>query len=389
LEAGQVFAAEKARQEIAQKRQQLEDAKQRQVEVERLKKELKDSFQFEVDQAMGVEDGEDPADANLRIAGDHARPGPVVPRGFISTIQIDGAPESINREQSGRLELAKWIAHPKNPLTARVAVNRVWYHLFGRGIVGTLDNLGSSGEAPTHPQLLDHLAHLFAHEFEWSQKRLIKHLVMSRVYQLSSDETLATVEHFAKDPENSLYWRMSPRRLEAEAIRDSMLAVAGRLNLQRPEGSVLTEFEYHADIVTSDLPKALHQVSGNHRTIYVPTLRGHRHRLYDLFDYPDDEVVNSARNTSTVPTQALYLMNNPLIMGCADALAEQVVKSSTDAKERLILMYQLCYGRSPEQSEIEVDLSYLQGQQAESNEIGAWQRLAHSFLISAEFLLRM
>ena len=367
----------------------LDEDRQRLVVVERLKRELKDSFTFEVDQAMGVEDAEQPADVHLRIAGEHHRRGPLVPRGFLTTLSFDGAPQTVNRSQSGRLELANWIAHPNNPLTARVAVNRIWYHLFGRGLVGSLDNFGSAGERPSHPELLDHLAHRFVHEFNWSQKEMIRYLMSSRVYQLEAGETAATARHGYVDPDAALYWRMSPRRLEAEAIRDSMLAVSGLLDLKRPTGSPVARFEYYADIRHGDRMKALEMLAGKQRTIYVPTLRGHRHKLYELFNYPDDEAVNSGRASGSVPTQALYLMNNPLVMDYAGALAARLTEEGhTETADRLTRLYELCYGRPPSDDEQAADREFLRGQTSPSDQRQAWDRLAHSMLISGEFLFR-
>lgn len=366
---------------IAERSEQLAEEAKRLPILQAEKQKLKDAFEFAVDQAMGVEDAEKPADVHVRIGGEHDKRGELAPRGFLTSIKFEGAPKSINPKQSGRLELAEWIAHPNNPLTARVAVNRTWHRLFGRGIVNTLDNLGVSGDLPTHPELLDHLAHKFVHEFGWSQKRLIRYLVSSRVYRLASDESLATAAHFETDPQIALYWRTAPRRVEAEVVRDSMLAVSGRLDLERPTGSQLVNFEYHADIVHPERVKALEELGGNHRTIYVPTLRGHRHRLYDLFDYPDDESVNSARSITIVPTQSLFLMNNPLVKRYASDLADRVeTESGTEARAKLERLYKLCFGRSPSADEVEGDLEFL----AQHD----WQQLAHTLLISGEFLLR-
>ncbi len=382
---------EKSRNQLKSLREQMYQDEIKLSEVQKDKRLRKDSFNFKVDSAMGVEDSDYPSNVALRINGDHARIGPIIPRGFLSTLSFKGAPEKINPNQSGRLELAEWIAHPNNPLTARVAVNRIWYHLFGRGIVATLDNLGLSGETATHPKLLDHLAYIFVHQMDWSQKALIHYLVNSRVYQLSSNESHATPEHFEKDPHNTLYWKMLPRRWEAEVIRDSMLLVAGRLDTERPKGSPLTEFEYHAGITSRDLTTALSLIESSRRTIYVPTLRGHRHSLYDLFDYPDDETVNSLRNTSTVPTQSLYLMNNPVVMGYAASLAQRIQAERPDGNEksRINHLYRLCFSRLPDQEEIVRDLGFLQTCLETDSVDRAWQQLAHSILISGEFLFKL
>src|SRR5262249_37192531 len=146
---------------------------------------------------------------------------------------------AVNREQSGRLELARWLSSPKNPLTPRVIVNRVWGRLFGQGIVTTVDNFGFTGAPPSHPELLDHLASNFIRD-GWSVKNLVRALVLSRAYQLSTD---APASHRALDPANRLVWRHSPRRLDAEELRDAMLSSSGVLKLQRVPGSPARELK--------------------------------------------------------------------------------------------------------------------------------------------------
>ncbi|MGD9858362.1 MAG: PSD1 and planctomycete cytochrome C domain-containing protein, partial [Planctomycetaceae bacterium] len=182
--------------------------------------------------AMGVLDREHGVDAPLLARGDVSRPGETVPRGFPQALAVDGS-TVIPTQQSGRLELAQWLTHPEHPLTSRVMVNRIWQHVFGAGLVSTVDNFGTTGEAPSHPELLDHLAIQFV-ENGWSVKRMVRELVLSRTYRQSSTYDAAA---FDKDPDNRLLWRASKRRLEAEAIRDAMLAVSGELDLKRPDGS--------------------------------------------------------------------------------------------------------------------------------------------------------
>ena len=377
--------------QIKEKEAQLAEDATRLLALLKAKESLKTLFdqQFFVDVAMGVEDAEEPGDVHVRIAGEHAKRGQLVSRGFLSTIAFDGVQQKINPKQSGRLELAGWITHANNPLTARVAVNRIWYHLFGRGLVGSLDNFGFAGETPSHPELLDHLAHRFVHDFNWSQKKMIRYLMTSHLYQLTSSENSATAPHRDTDPAAMYYWRMAPRRLEAEAIRDSMLAVSGKLNPQRPVGSPVVDFDYYADIRHEDKVKAIEMLEGDRRTIYVPTLRGHRHALYELFNYPDDEAVNSARTSGSVPTQALYLMNNPLVMDNADALVQRLEsEASATPTDRIRRLYQLCYCRLPSEEEQNQDLAFLKEQTAVSDEYRAWSQLAQSMLISGEFLYR-
>src|SRR5262249_10107507 len=160
-----------------------------------------------------------------------------------------------------------WIADKDNPLTARVMVNRVWEHLFGSGLVGTVDNFGALGDEPTHPELLDTLAYQFANDYRWSLKKLIRSIVLSRVYRLSSDHN---ADDFAHDPSNKYLWRMERRRLDAEEIRDSILAASGDLNLSRPEKSELLNL----DNLAITPPKLVQNVRkpSNHRSIYMPIL---------------------------------------------------------------------------------------------------------------------
>jgi cytochrome c553 len=172
----------------------------------------------------GVRDAADPSDTEVRIRGEAERLGPTVPRGFLSTFEVPGS-SPVNPGQSGRLELANWLTSPNNPLTARVIANRVWQHLFGEGIVTTVDNFGINGDVPSHPELLDHLATQFIHD-GWSLKRLIRAVVLTRAYRLGSDAPEANLQ---ADPANRLVWRHSPRRLSAEEMRDSLIASAGRL----------------------------------------------------------------------------------------------------------------------------------------------------------------
>src|SRR5439155_14702487 len=156
-----------------------------------------------------------------------------VSRGFISLIPAS-ASLSIGSKESGRLQLAEWITGAENPLTSRVIVNRIWRHLFGAGIVRTVDNFGSTGEKPSHPELLDYLASRFTAEDHWSFKTMIREIVLSKVYQLDSHPISSNM---GIDPDNKLLWRMAPRRLEAEAIRDSMLAISGKLEIKPPGDS--------------------------------------------------------------------------------------------------------------------------------------------------------
>lgn len=205
--------------------------------------------------AMGVRDYEEPQDLPLFYRGDLSKPtDTVVPRGFPRILALAGAP-SIPTNASGRLQLAQWITDPENPLTARVEVNRVWQQLFGEGIVATPDNFGHLGTPPTHPELLDYLAAKFPAEQHWSVKQLVRSLLLTRSYQLSSDLDAHAAE---VDPADTLIWRAQPRRLKAEQLRDSILAASGRLDLAPPHFAVTGEFGdgyYGVNIWESDLPQ--------------------------------------------------------------------------------------------------------------------------------------
>ena len=225
--------------------------------------------------AMTVRDRDKPADTKLAIRGDFRTRGDVVPRGFLSAVTVpDAAP--VDPAGSGRLELAHWITSPDNPLTARVMVNRIWHHLFGRGIVPTVDNFGMLGKPPSHPQLLDDLALRFVQE-GWSVKRIVRAVVLSRTYQLSSH---VVPQNVAVDPDVELFWRQVPRRLDAEAIRDALLAVSGQLDLSRPDGSTVTGL---GDQLVRGIPlEKLHPPS-NRRSVYLPVFRDYVPELFDLF----------------------------------------------------------------------------------------------------------
>ena len=183
--------------------------------------------------AMGVRERFEPLNSPLYVRGELDQPGERVPRGFVQVLSR-GTPSAITKG-SGRRELAERLAARDNPLTARVMVNRIWLHLFGRGLVPTPDNFGAAGQTPSHPELLDALAVSFMDE-SWSVKKLIRRIVLSRAYQLGSTHD---AHSFEVDPDNTLIWRMSPRRLEAEALRDAVLAISGQLDLEPPVGSAV------------------------------------------------------------------------------------------------------------------------------------------------------
>ncbi len=294
--------------------------------------------------ALGVRDSQTVGDTEVRIRGIAEKHGAVAPRGFLSVVHYPGQP-TVNVHQSGRLELAEWLTSPQNPLASRVIVNRVWHHLFGDGLVKSVDNFGVNGDLPSHPELLDHLATRFIRD-GWSIKRLVRTIVLTRAYRLGSD---ASVENMAADPENELVWRHNPRRLDAEEIRDATLAAAGQLVMARPEGSPamnLPVIELTNNGVQAKRLSALAQ-SSRHRSVYLPLLRGLTPNSLAIFDFAEQGMVTGDRDTTTVAPQALYLLNDPFVRSESRALADRLLRRSnlSDA-QRIDLAYHLTLGRS-------------------------------------------
>jgi hypothetical protein len=298
----------------------------------------------------GVREDAAPGDTEVRIRGEAERLGPVVPRGFLTAFAVPGAP-SVNPKQSGRLELAQWLTHPRNPLTPRVAVNRAWQHLFGQGIVATTDNFGVNGDQPSHAGLLDHLAAQFVRD-GWSVKRLVRTLVLSRAYRLSADAPAACRE---VDPANRLVWRHAPRRMESEEVRDAMLAAAGRLDLAPEQGSAAQHFKMIE--LRDDGPEAyaIHQHADRSvkRSVYLPLLRGLTPRSLEAFDPVTQTLVTGQRDATTVPGQALFLLNSAFVRRQALALAEKLLEEKGQSTaSRIRMAYRRTLGRTPTQAEI-------------------------------------
>jgi cytochrome c553 len=304
----------------------------------------------------GVRDADKVGDTPLRIRGEAEKLGPVVPRGFLTAFTVPGA-KPVNPKASGRLELAEWLTSRENPLFARVAVNRAWAHLFGRGLVSTVDNFGVTGDAPSHPELLDHLASRFAAD-GYSVKRLVRSLVLTRAYQLSAD---ATPAHRTADPENALVWRHSPRRLTAEEFRDAALAAAGRLDPKRPAGSPIKEFPMVELRDNGPEAKGIHEAADRSvvRSVYLPLLRGLTPRALAPFDPVEQTLVTGTRDNTTVPSQALFLLNSAFVRRQALALAERVLAADGTDAGRVATVYRLAVGRPPTEAETRRALAFV------------------------------
>ncbi len=326
-------------------------------------------------QAMGVRDGTG-KNCQVCLGGDSTKLGDRVPRGFLRIATPGVAPEI--KSGSGRLELAEWLTARDNPLTARVAVNRIWLHLFGTGLVKSADNFGFLGDRPSHPELLDHLAARFLAD-GWSTKKLIRYLVLSRTYQLASTHDATA---FKADPDNVLHWRRNQRRLDAESFRDSILAVSGRLDLTPPTGSkasVQAGKGKRAQLGSSDAPC---------RSVYLGIVRGAPlPESLSLFDVANPNVVIVQREETTVPAQALYLMNSPFILEQAKATAGRLLAVPGPDHDRIERAYQLFYARAATSQEKERALKYLA---ASTQDLGgkpadAWASLCQVLIASAEF----
>lgn len=322
---------------------------------------------------MGVQDAKRIQDSQLYDRGEIAHPVKPVPRGFPQVMAIKAA---LPKEHSGRLELAQWLVTRDNPLTARVMANRVWRHLFGAGIIRTVDNFGFSGERPSHPELLDHLALRFM-DGGWSVKKLIKEIVMSETYRQSSTHR---IEAFNKDPDNRQLWRANKRRLDAEVIRDSMLAVAGTLDTSRRPGSLAAELDGQSVSLIGFNTKLPSDLDGSkRRAIYLPVLRDHMPDVLEQFDVANPNLVTGDRDVTNVPLQALYLLNGPFVQEQAAALAKRI-QSSPD---RVQAVFQLCFNRMPDTREIVLSEKFLRTRYVD--DLKLLPAFCQSLFASAEF----
>ena len=326
------------------------------AEVDEVKARLEelDAHPPEVAKAYAVSEGK-PHDAPLFRKGDPAHPAAAVPRGFLQVLGGQALPPEVAVRESGRRELAGWLVDPSNPLAARVMVNRIWQHHFGRGLVATPNDFGIRGKPPTHPDLLDHLATRFVAD-GWSVKAMHRRLMLSRAYQLSAaeDSHAATV-----DPNNELHWRNERRRLSAEEIRDAMLAVAGTLDRTPPAGPFAfqpeAQFRYTQHVQFVAPPS----FDTNKRTVYQIQQRLRRRRVLEVFDGADPNATTPDRPLSTTAIQALYLMNDPFVHERAKELAARLEAAEPDDGGRVALAYRLALGRKAAGAEVDAGLAYL------------------------------
>jgi hypothetical protein len=306
---------------------------------------------------------------NLKVSirGNPATLGDEAPRAFLSILS-DATPIPFT-QGSGRLELARAIASPDNPLTARVLVNRVWEHHFGRPLVGTPSNFGALGERPTHPELLDYLASRFI-KLGWSIKALHREIMLSTTYQLSASNDPANAEI---DPENLKVWRMNRRRLEVEPWRDAMLAVSG--NLDRTLGGP---------------SQALTSSENQRRTFYAAISRHDLDGLLRLFDFPDPNITSDKRPVTSVPLQQLFVLNSEFMIQQARALAARLTSDPLESDAaRIERAFPIVFGRPASPDEVRLGTAFLtstpdQGETS-SSPLSNWEQYAQVLLGSNEF----
>ncbi len=392
---------------------------------------------------MGVQDRAQPQDIRMLARGEIDQPAQMVPRDFPQVLR--DSPAEIAPTSSGRRELANWMTSPDNPLTARVMVNRIWQHLIGAGIVASTEDFGSTGQAPSHPELLDYLALRFV-DSGWSIKAMIREIATSRTYRLSS---VYEREKFERDPENRLLWRGTTRQLDAEAIRDSILFIAGRLDLQRPRASEVAKAGYmqvrdgslinisQLTAMTADedgrrvaIRQILQQrsaedspmmgdrltdrrmrsrdnqpgmtagpananseytdmVKATYRSVYLPILRDELPRSLEVFDFAEPSMIVGERETSSTPNQALFMLNNEFVILNSEALAQRVAETASSPVKRIEQLFQLTYGRSPTTAERTAVRKFVRDFEANSAvrdpSMSTLVALSQSLIAAAEF----
>lgn len=321
------------------------------------------------------------------VRGDCHRPGETVPRRYLEV--LTGSREGFAGPGSGRLELAERMASPTNPLTARVMVNRVWHHLFGAGLVRTVDDFGHVGDLPSHPELLDHLATRFMHD-GWSLKRLMRSIVLTRTFQQSASQASGPGREI--DPQNRSLWHYPARRMEAEAIRDAILSASGRLD-PTVYGPSVQPFRDTANADRRLFPGPL---DGNgRRSVYIKNNLMEAPRFLSAFNFPGGKVTQGRRDSTNVPAQALALLNDPFVLQQSDVWAGRLIQQSGDSVEKRIeSMFRAGVGRSPS-SEERVQFARAAMQFAELERVphadlltnqAVWKDMAHAVLNLQEFI---
>jgi hypothetical protein len=336
--------------------------------------------------AFAVREGT-PADARIQRRGDPMTPGPEVPRRFLSALGGRRLPDP--GSESGRRELAEWLVEPGNPLTPRAMVNRIWQHHFGRGLVRTADDLGSRGTPPTHPELLDYLATRFR-EGGWSIKAMHRLILLSRTWQQSSAGNARNQEI---DPDAEFLWRVRPRSLDAESLRDAILAVSGDLDRTMAGPHPIPPEKEWAKMSSSSPFELRYET--RRRSVYLFQGRLKKNAYLTLFDGPNPNAPTALRSATATPLQALFLMNDRFVIEQSEKLARRLLMDRSSDPERIGLAFELAFGRRPrkeEQTACEAQLLLLReklrttGLPPEDHLVKAWASLLQSLLSSNEFV---
>lgn len=348
-------------------------------EQKRARQDALDDY-FRVPKAMAVSEGE-VRDLPVMIRGSHLTPGVIAPRG-VPRILNGSDQVRVGADRSGRLDLADWLARPDHPLVSRVMVNRIWKWHFGEGIVRTPSNFGTLGERPSHPELLDWLARRFV-ESGWSVKSMHRRIMLSDAYQMSTERNEDAAE---SDPENRLLWRANRRRLEAEAIRDALLAAADQLDFA-VGGKTLPHRNFtnlNAGAASRD-PKLY---ATARRSVYLPVLRSALYEVFAAFDFASPSTSNGQRNATLVAPQALFMMNAPLMDQASRGFAKRLARESEGGEaDRIVRAFQVAYSRRPNAAEVGAWQDFLKRYRVASGSSSeAWQALCRVLLASNEFL---
>jgi hypothetical protein len=329
--------------------------------------------------AMVVAEQSEIGDTAIRVRGIAKQKGAVVPRGVLRALNVPGFDSrQFDVQQSGRLKLAEWLVDPRNPLTARVLVNHVWAWVFGRGLVPTTENFGTTGEPPSHPELLDDLAIRFMEE-GWSLKKLVRELVVSHAWRLRE------AHPDSKDPRNALWSRHVPRRLDADQIRDALLQASGRLQMGFLGPNMAGAGEINANDSGAQNVEYKYVFTDFRRSVYTPAFRNKRHEIFEAFDFGDINNPVGVRETSTVAPQALFFLNSAFVGEQALAMGELFAASGEPFENVLSRMARVVLSR--ELSADEHGALLVLYQQAPGYEAPAqkYARIAHALFGSIDF----
>ncbi len=349
---------------------------------------------------MGVRDGPVLVSVPLHIRGSHRNLGEPIPRAFPTVMRTSSVPPVLPRRESGRLELAQWMASSQHPLTARVYVNRIWRWHFGRGLVSSTENFGLLGDPPSHPELLDRLARTFI-ESGWSTKELHRLLLSSSLYQMSTTHPNQDQAE-AVDPENRWMWKFNRSRLEAEQLRDALLTVSDRLDSSMGGKTVpLRNRQFVFDHTSRDFTT----YDSLRRAVYLPVIRNNVYTLFEQFDFPDATMPTGSRQQTVVAPQSLLMLNDELVMDSANALAAKVCHDFSQAQQRVDWAYQLALSRPADARERQRAIDFVARMLNEQDsvsianaiqqsptvnlspeELRAWSLFCHALLASNEFI---